>query len=300
MSYGDLPYMGRVGRFDLFIAKDGLPAPITGSPTCEKRTTWGYPSHTTDDGFLVYETLVVMFPGCDRDPKMVPRGYNTDCLLSNYGTVPLHHGVEADWVYRPNLYDLIMEPGLPEWNEPVVGWQQMGSQRELQYRQGLHETVLMKDAIIDARIDGDQQAEDIARANWIVGRWKEQKAITKADELLESMLRPTQLFELRTRYSFRCIGAATGKFYSVTPGNGFAEVAADTDQTTVSYCYHPDSYLPDGDVALAIKLHLEDGDLEEEFVAGANANSRTPKLAHRDSKARFDRAVAMERELLAA
>lgn len=290
--FGDFPYGGRPSSW---IAKDGLPARIVGrSHLHDKRPHHdGIPSAETDSGFQVYENVYVMMGsgiGWTSEVRIFPWSYDTTCTLTEGGLVPLHHGVEALWQYRPLIYRMHL------WDDvfPVyLSWERQGSQRELQWRHALHEVIRSATRFPD---DPSMHFAD-KELSFLI----EKMAMRRAEQLLESMLAAPQLYEWRLGGRIRCIGGATGKTYSIEEGNGFAEVDQFTNNKIVSYCLHPEDWMPDADVALATKLHLEDPEAELEFVAGANGTVRgKSKDRRRTVDERYSYANDMERELIAA
>lgn len=291
---GDFPYSGVPS---MWVAKDGLPAAIVGNPA---ESGWqigsprGLPSAETDDGFVVFEALFVLFGSLSATPRMFPLRYDTFATLAAGGPTPMHHEPGALWEYRPCVYSLHLEVDEP-WRRPLAWaeWARQGSQHELQWRKGLAETIA---------ICHDHDSDPIVQANEMVIRsWREARAVEKANDLLRSMLAPTQLTECVLGDCFRVIGGATGRVYKIELGNGFAQVDPLTNEKIISYCYHPEDWMPDADIALSIKLHLECGDLEEDFISGANARRKRPRRpADEETRLRFDRAWSMERELIPA
>lgn len=281
-AIGDIPYGGVPWQW---IAKDGFPAWIAGDPTKE-RATGGWPSSESDDGFQVYENLIVMMkPGSDQEVRAFPRFYHEMAQLAPGGLAPQHHEPTQEWKYRPCIY---------RWAPFHETWERQGSQRELTWRYGLHQTLALQAV-------AEEEGKDAALAQFIIDRAEHRAAARKSEALLESMLAPTQLLECRLGDRFRVIGGATGRYYRVVLGNGFAEVEPASDDERVNYCLHPEDWMPDADVALATKLNLEAPDLEEDFVAAANDRVMTPKIpASPETRRRWTYAVDMEREFIGA
>jgi hypothetical protein len=281
-AVGDLPYGGKPS---MWIAKDGFPAWIAGDPTKE-RQLGGWPTSESDDGFQVYENLIVMMrPGSDQQVRAFPRFYSDMAILSAGGVVPQHHEPTQEWKYRPCIY---------RWATRSATWQRQGSQTELTWRHGMHQTLSLTGVV-------EEEGQEAALAQFMLDRVEHEMANRKADELLESMLAPTQLLELRVGERFRVIGGATGSYYRISLGDGFAKVEPASDDTQVNYCLHPEEWMPDSDVALACKLNLEAPDLEEQFVAAANARDITPRIpATPEIRRRWTYALDQEREFIGA
>jgi hypothetical protein len=288
MGYGHLPFGGAP---ETWIARDGLPAAITGDPLRE-HTTGGWPSAETDDGFVVFENLVVLHPPMARQVMTYPISYAATARRCPRGLASLSPaGAE---IYRPCVWRLFLDKGDPRYQKPIVLMERQGSQRELEWRSGLYETTRLTDRLNAGEITQGDYA--IAFMEFNLDRLEANKI---ADRLLESMLGPTQLYEWRIRHKFRCIGGATGKTYRVDNGNGFAEVEPMSDEPWWNYCLHPEAWMPDADVALAAKLHLEDPDLEEEFVAAANGRQKNTEIVRPEWVwDRWGYAFDQERELL--
>lgn len=270
-----------------WIVKDGLPARVLGDPLKEPKTA-GLPSSEDEEtGFVVYELLLAMWKGgLTNEVRLFPHFYGPMCLLAPGGLVPQHHQPTQQWIYRPAIY---------RWTMNRL-WERQGSQRELEWRVQLHNTFAVT-AMAEAP-GGTEADVIISFMDRIVAH---RRAEEKAMELLCEHLLPTQLAELTFRSSFRVIGGLTGKHYQVEPGNGFAEVHRLSNDPLVNYCLHPEDWMPDGDVALSVKLHLESPELEEETIARANATNRrmtTRTTPRRWRELRY--AADQEREFLAA
>lgn len=267
LEYGGTP--------DQWIARDGLPASILGGP---KDRIGGLPSAEDDDGFVVFEFLLPAYRGGFGSVWLFPRSYGGTVRAFGGGLVPLHHQPTQRWAYRPAIY---------RWNRNR-SWERQGSQQELDWRYSLHK---MYEAIEEgpAALDAFMDEDPLGQAN------------QRAEELLDSMLGPTQKAEMVLRGdSFRVIGGATGHHYMIDMGNGFARVDPLTNEPMVNYCSHPEDWMPHADVALAHKLNLETPELEEAILAGANAYERQPRLAAPEKVRDFRYATDMEREFLIA
>jgi hypothetical protein len=292
---GDLPYAGEPELIPPkdWISRDGLPAAVLGKIRPDSRTA-GLPSSETEDGFQVYEMLYVLGGKIGQEVRMFPAFYGTMALLAPGGLVPQHHEPTQQWIYRPCIYRWDTELLDDERGESFGGWEMQGSQRELTWRDALHHT---------RKLDGlvEEVGKDRALAQFIMQQVERRRAEERAETLLESMLAPTQLLEYRLQESFRCFGGLTGNSYVVQAGNGFWQTDLLTNAVLFSYCLHPEDWMPDGDVALATKLQLEDPDLEEDFVAAANVTDRKPRIRLKPSvRRKLAYAADQERELVAA
>lgn len=233
-----------------WIARHGKPARVLGNR--------GMPSFEDEDGkLLVFELMVVQAPPL-TGPMAFPRSYGFVCAVAPEGMAPLHlAGTEGAphewWKWRPLVYRWKMDG----W------WQGLGSQQELTYRFGLCEAQHARYG------DGDpalvMQGED------------------RADRLLVKHLSPQQRLEFVATGDFRVVGARTSNVYRVTPTDGFDLIDAYTGDTVVSYCLHTEYWLPSGDQALAIKLALEDPELEVEVLEGARPYPRDERRRARMS-----------------
>jgi hypothetical protein len=271
----NLPYGGSP---DEWIARDGLPAAILGDAI--KGKVGGLPSAEDDDGFVVYEQMIVFNKGGFAQVHCFPRSYIGTCMAFGGGLVPLHHQPSQRWAYRPCIY---------RWHAERT-WQRQGSQQELDWRYAQHKAFEALQGGVQA-LWRYLEADPLGQAN------------RRADELLESMLGSTQITELFMRGgTFRVIGGATGHHYRIELGNGFARVDPATNEPITSYCLHPEDWMPHADVALAHKLNLECPELEEETIKRANARD-LPRYEDEDSPTELRRlryAADMERELIAA
>lgn len=265
-------YAGPPARW---IARDGLPAPCLG----DVRKGGGMPSFVQDEEFgklAVFDLLVAQ--RADRGGLMLwPRWYGSMTLRACDGLVPLHDSPEAKWEYRPMVY-----------NRAMFSWQALGSQRELAWRYGLHLVMLRQAQDVAAALGMDMEggrADDRVVEGWGYGGSFELEARTedrieqryaewmeadeKAEATLIEHLNPVQRIEFGTTNSFRCRGAATGNLYRLDVGNGFEILSKSTGEPIASYCWHPDEWIPECDVALATKLALEDEELEVETLENA-------------------------------
>lgn len=236
----------------------GRPAAVVGDD--------GMPSYESDDGkLLVLDVLLAQMNG-DGHVKLLSRWYGSACVLAPDGLAPLHHSPGALWGWRPKIY-----------YRTFVGWSCMGSQQELGWRHGLGQ--------MQAIIHGAMDEADFDMVD----------ADHRARKILLENLTPQQQIEYHACDKFRCRGATTGNMYLIEPGNGFAIIDKHTCEIVVSYCLHPDGWIPHDDVALATKLALEDAELEEECLKNARSVFHKP-----DPRApRIDQYVYdMERELL--
>ena len=112
-------------------------------------------------------------------------------------------------------------------------------------------------------------------------------------EVMLTQLSYQQTIEYRATGGFRVVGARTGNLYRVTPSNGFELIDAYTNRVVVSYCLHTEHWLPSCDQALAIKMALEDRELEVEVLEGAKPYPRSDRRQVRVSD---QVALRLERE----
>lgn len=244
-----------------WIAKHGLAAPaLLGD---------GFPSYEPMDGGK--QAMVVMENGIVKIEQggrlfFLPKSYGVWCIVAPEGPVPLHHDPDAWWGYRPLIYRLRIDGRL----------EAFGSQEEIQWRKMLGDIMHV--------LYGGAEPFDYDEAD------------DRAEAILREHLCPQQRIEYEATNKFRCRGGLTGNLYRIHVGSGFALVEKATNEVLVSYCLHPEHYLPHADVALATKLMLEDKDTEEETLTGARGTvlslGRVPiTKAHREAR-------AIERELI--
>lgn len=202
--------------------------------------TTGMPSyeHETVKGMVVFDLLLAQH-GAAGELLYFSRWYGTACILAPGGPVPLYHDPDALWVWRPCLYET-------KWLGKV---QQRGSQQELEWRHGL--SMVMHHIHADAPMDLDGPTE-------------------RARELLLENLSPQQRLEYLARDKFRVRGFS-GKMYEVCIGAGFNLISERTCDQWVSFCLHPEDWMPHEDVALATLLMLQDEELEQEAIGNAGA-----------------------------
>lgn len=235
----------------------GAPARCLGDP----REGGGMPSFEMEepgldraDAFHVYDFLQVM-PESDGGAMLVSDWYMTGSILAEDGLMPLHHEPTQLWVWRPVLYKLLM-----------IGWVGIGSQRELWWRKGLREVQIRR----WDRENGEMSLEEFeSKLASIV-------AEDKAERLLDEFLTGPQRFELTVTAGrgFKVRGGDTGHIYRVRVGDGFERIHATTEECITSYCLHPEYWMPDADVALAQKVHLEDPELEAEILEGGQGHGQ--------------------------
>jgi len=207
------------------------------------------PSYEDEDGGFVVYDLMVCQGESNGSLMALSRFYGVVCLIAPEDLTALHHSPQADWVYRPLLYRRNM----------YGSWDRLGSQMELGWRYGLGKMQLAMAAIDDGEEFDPQKDFSMPLAD------------ERADKLLGENLTPLQSLELSKSDSFRVRGGKTKSIYVIELGNGFKIVNGMTGDTGVSYCLHPDYWMPMADVALATKLQLEDPEMEEETTENARA-----------------------------
>lgn len=253
-----------------WIVKGGLPA-----AWCGER---GMPSFERDDGLLVFD-LLLFSQGEDLRPMLYSRWYHSACAIAPDGLVPLYHDPRARREWRPQVYKL------------GIGWERFGSQGELLWRRlcsdaqqaiaTLHEPDLSEELryrLATERLLSTEVAED------------------RAEKLLRENLTAFQEFEYVVTDRFRVRGGRTGNLYLIRPRDGFALIDDVTNAVIASYCLHPESWLPDADVALATKLALEDEELEVDCLENARVGSTSLASCPPDWAERA--AAERERELI--
>lgn len=241
-----------------WIVRGGRPATALGDR--------GLPSFETDHGkLLVYDFLTVeRAQSGGLTLMLIPKWYPMASLLAPDGLVPLHHSPEAFWIWRPQIYRLKLL------DEGGTCWQRQGSQTELAWRHGLFEAIVYQRTVMH-------------------------EADERAHHLLCDHLTSFQRLELAATGKFRVRGAATKNMYSIEVGDGFSIIDNVTCERVVSYCLHPEAWIPHEDVALATKLALEDEDLEVECLE--NARPVVLRQTERPSK-RQQVAAKLEKELI--
>lgn len=200
-------------------------------------------SYESESGRIhVVEFALAAWNGSKLFYVVMPRSWGEFASLAPTGLGRLNRGGERTW--RPLLYEF----------HPSGEMRRYGSQNELQWRWGI--------AIAGtARAAADPEMLDILFTQPIV----------RADELLREHLSVQQLLDLDAWGCFYVRGEIN-RLYRVRPGNGFSIVDPVTRDELVSYCFHPDEYMPDADVALATKLLIEQGrDGEEQALSCGRA-----------------------------
>lgn len=209
------------------------------------------PSYELEDGTLqVYDFMVVAL----YNPTVVmmfSRFWGVAAAISHDDMVPLHHSERAWWRWRPVVYSMMGNLDLE-----LAYWQALGSQQELGWRNGMFEAM-------GVRHFGDE--------------FSFPDADERATALLIENLSPQQRLEIAQFGWFRCRGGTTGNLYKIEPGNGFAILDPRTCKEVVSYCLHPESWIPHDDVALSTKFALEDEELEVECLENARMSLRNKR-----------------------
>ena len=252
------------GHPSQWINRGGAPASILGDV---REMGGGMPSYEHEDGGLViFELGVVQAQGVTGQMMAFPRWYGAVCLLAPDGPAPVHHHPTQRWEWRPMVYKLNIRGG----------WTGLGSQEELAWRYGLDWMQRQRHRMEAGDLTYEEAVEEFEG-------WGMEAADNKADALLKEFLTPQQQLEVTLAQGFRVRGATTGDTYAVEIANGFARIDPVTLDTLVSYCFHPEEWLPHADVALATKLALEDEELEEEFTTCARSrpSALPPEMASR-------------------
>lgn len=292
-----------------WVPRHGRPAP------CLDRSD-GLPAYESDLGaLLIMETLfafdrrtvyLIGSIGSVSDPILLPRSYMAaavrDVLAGGEGLCALHDDPDAVWSWRPLLYHVTPD-----------GVRRFGSQEELGWRQGLAETQVRKAELWDELANhalechraGVPFEEAVESGAAIMDAWNADppglpmtEATVRAEAILREHLCPQQLLDLEASGSF-VVRGTVNKAYRVRLGNGCEIVSPETHRPFVSMCIHPETWMPDADVALATKLLIESGpDGENELLAGARTTAMPPP---RRASFRWERhARDLERALIPA
>lgn len=273
----------------------------------------GMPAYESDHGKLhVMENLIAgpggggvrdagSFLAVDDATTFLPTSYMMaairSALVGDHELVCLHDDPDAMWVWRPLLHRLT-ERGLTR----------LGSQQELGWRWGLaeakqhaldHESDMME-LLLSCSRGGWDTEETISLMRWAIDEYRPQTmdfalANDKARAVLLEHLCGQQRLDLLAWGHFYVRGTIN-RLYKVEPGNGCSAVHPDTRQQLVSFCIHPERWMPDDDVALALKMMIESGRPgEQEMIEGA----RPRLVSGRTRGSRSERyAGAAERDLL--
>lgn len=212
--------------------------------------------------FLVYTNLIC-FKNRRGGMMLFPRLYRKVVRYAPEGLAPLYPGGERAW--RPWLY-----------HRTTTGWDGHGSQNELSWRYAFTE--------IEKAIAGEKHE----------GLYAMGEAEDKAEEILMENLSPFQQYDWKKLGNFRVRGGLTGKLYAVREGNGFALIDPVTCAEQTSYCLHPEYWMPNADIALAHKLHLENPETELDALENGKS-SKEYKIPEATSKDWL--AFEMERDM---
>lgn len=280
------------------------------------RPVHGLPAYETATGAILVMEALVAFGSVTfdmvgpiarpSDTMLIPRHYRgaalRDILAGGEGLCALHDAPDAMWSWRPILYRMRQ------------GWaSRLGSQEELSWRQGLVEATVkvMEDRDELANLAAQCHAEGLDLDESMrrgIDLIREQKARPsglaifaaneKAGRLLLEHLAPLQRVDLELTGTFLVRGTVNA-LYRVRLGNGCEVLSPETHRPFLSMCIHPETWLPDADVALATKLLIESGpDGENELLAGARVTDMGPP--RRGSTAWERKARDLERDLLPA
>lgn len=235
-----------------WIVEGGRPAKCVGH--------WGMPTaeHDVLAGLCVMECCAVTM-----NPMYVmlfPFWYGTAAILSEESTVSLHHGVDADWGWRMNIYraKVLFRDSVSL--RTYVDWERLGSQTEITWRTGLNEMQHWMHGGDDGPYTGPPVMLHIFEE--------------VADRMLCRHLTPFQQLEFSMTRGFRVVGAKTQNHYRITVGDGFELIDPESTDILVRFCLHTETWIPSSDQALALKLALEDEEMEGEVLSGAKSYPR--------------------------
>lgn len=239
-----------------WVSKGGRPAPVAAG----YRPAPGMPSYESQSGTIyVFDCLLAWkdepsftlhpgFASANHGRMMLlPRSYGQaavrDVIAGGDGLCALHDDPDAIWSWRPLLYEMKAE-----------GLQRLGSQGELVWRYGIIYAMLDRAESIETGVPFESRME---------------KANARADALLREHLDWHQQVDLEIRGHFYAAGEVNA-LYKIRSGDGFAIVDPVTKEELVSFCLHPETWMPDSDVALAILLLLQQGaEGEKKLLGGA-------------------------------
>lgn len=207
--------------------------------------------------------------------------------------------VLTGWVIATQRYQSLCE----EFSEGFVA---VASRR--QWRPILHQSLSSR-----TWVSLGSQHELLWRRETAGLEWREQTE--RAKKTLLANLTEHQRLEVILTNKFTVIGGKTGNTYRVEVGNGFESVIRSTHEVLLSYCLHPEYWMPHEAVALSTKFLLEDPATEEGVLNRAGIFPRAgimralmlelgrPKQAAKykptRKPTRWQRFIAdMERELL--
>lgn len=252
----------------------------------------GLPSYESENGIiLVFDLMVILekeasftmygtFAGATLDRFMLmPRSYGAaavrDILAGGEGLCCLHDSPDALWTWRPILYRL-----------GISGLERLGSQGELVWRHALVDAVLERGEAIEAGVEPPYRFRETRMG----------EAIDRARALLLEHLDWMQALDLKALGHFFAAGEVN-KLYKIRPGDGFAIVDPVTREELLSLCLHPETWLPDGDVALATLLLIQQGAAgEEKLLSGARSYLRGGRTRSRATRGEI-KAYELERAL---
>lgn len=224
-----------------WVTRHGAPARCLGNP----RRHGGMPSFEHEDGGFVVFDLLVCALAVNGQMMAITCAYGALSIVYPEGLTPAVRAGRAE--YRPMIYR----------RHALHWWQRLGSQMELAWRYGLGQMQIAMHSVEEGE-EFDPEV-DFTMA----------KADERADALLTDHLTPLQRLEHAATSEFRVRGGKTDNLYKIEDANGFAQIDEVTGDTLVSYCLHPDYWMPNADVALATKFQLEDPEMEIETVENA-------------------------------
>lgn len=244
----------------------------------------GLPAYESESGtVLVMEALIAWDGGVDRAPMLLPTSYRDVALRAPSGLAALHDDVDAVWTWRPIIHSLTL-----------ARTQRSGSQQELEWRIGLHQVAVIQseqeDRIHEVFVRSateilkhERPKEEVAdeyeaRVREILAEPSPtlgyDAANRRASAILREHLTPQQRVDLAAEKAFYVRGRIN-RLYRVEPGNGFQIVGPVSREILVTFCLHPDEWIPADDVALATKLAIDAGEeTEAELLSAGRATLR--------------------------
>jgi hypothetical protein len=270
----------------------------------------GLPAYESARGALfVMENLVVFqatqgfdlysgFAGGRDEMLFGPFSYAQVAQRAPTNLTALHDADDAVWSWRPLLYTLNQD-----------GITRLGSHQELAWRWGLAAVMENNRA---AAIELLKISREAAESERPIREYAQRlTAIAERHADLDSKLRMAESRERSREILWEHLSAwqrldllAWGRFnvsgkinpqYRIDPGNGFDIVDPVTHESLVTFCLHPDDWMPFDDVALATKLAIDAGRESEQELLEA-ARPRVNRVTRRPNQ-RLRRAAELESAL---